>query len=120
MGLMDKFNKGGVPFDIDIAGFTFVDLKSLYKKSPAGEVFKIDGLYINKKSSYGDHPVAILVKEEFLVDLPAHLVEDVKLMLQDPEVIEAIKNGNVGFTIHEYDQKQYKKKCYGIHWEDIA
>lgn len=120
MGFMDKYNKGGIIFDIDISGFTFVDLKSLFKKSPEGEVFKIDGLYINKKSSFGDHPVAILIKEEFLVDLPAHLVEDVKEILQDPEAIEAIKNGKVGFTIHEYDQKQYKKKCYGIHWEDIA
>ena len=120
MGFMDKYNKGGVTFDIDISRFAFVDLKSLFKQYPEGEVFKIDGLYINKKSSFGDHPVAILIKEEFLVDLPAHLVEDVKEILQDPEAIEAIKNGKVGFTIHEYDQKQYKKKCYGIHWEDIA
>lgn len=118
MGLMDKYNKGGITFDIDISGFTFVDLKSLYSKAP-NEVFKFDGLYINKKSSFGDHPVAIMCKEEMLVDLPAHLVEDVKSMLQDQEVIEAIKNGKVGFSIHEYEQKQFKKKCYGIHWEDI-
>ena len=120
MGLMDRYNKGGVTFDIDITNFTFVDLKSLFKKSPEGEVFKIDGLYINKKSSFGDHPVAILAQEELLADLPAHLVEDVKAMLQDSEVVNAIKDGKVGFTIHEYDQKQYRKKCYGIHWEDIA
>ena len=119
MGLMDKYNKGGIIFDIDVSGFTFVDLKSLFKKAPEGEVFKIDGLYINKKSSFGDHPVAMMVQEELLVDLPAHLVDDVKLMIQDPEVVEAIKAGKVGFTIHEYEQKQYKKKCYGIHWEDI-
>lgn len=119
MGLMDKFNKGGVTFDIDINGFNFTDLKSLYQRSK-NELWKIDGLYINKKSSYGDHPVAIMVKEELLIDLPAHLVEDVKLMLQDQEVIEAIKAGRVGFTIHEYEQTRFKKTCYGIHWEDIA
>ena len=50
MGLMDKYNKGGVTFDIDITNFTFVDLKSLFKKSPEGEVFKIDGLYINTEN----------------------------------------------------------------------
>lgn len=119
MGLMDRFNKGGVTFDIDITGFTFVDLKSLFKKSPEGELFKFDGLYINRKSSFGDHPVAILGKEELLVDLPAHLNEDVKIMLQDPEIVSAIKAGKVGFTIHEYEQKKYKRTCYGIHWEDI-
>ncbi len=120
MGFLDKYNKGGVTFDIDIKGFRFVALEDLFKRDGGKTIFGIDGLYINKKSSFGDHPVAILIKEEFLVDLPAHLVDDVKEILQDPEAIENIKNGKVGFTIHEYDQKQYKKKCYGIHWEDIA
>ena len=51
MGLMDKFNKGGVTFDIDINGFTFTDLATLHKNGE-GEIFKIDGLYINKKGIY--------------------------------------------------------------------
>lgn len=120
MGLMDKFNKGGVTFDIDIKGFEFTNLESLSAKSQKGEVFKIDGLYINKKSSFGDHPVAIMVKEELLVDLPAHLNEDVKEILSDPEIVSAIKEGHVGFTIHEYYQERFKRNCYGITWEDIA
>lgn len=118
MGLMDKYNKGGILFDIDITDFTFTDLKSLFEKAP-NEIFKIDGLYINKKSSFGDHPVAIMVKEKLLVDLPSHLVEDVKLMFEDKEVVDAIKAGKVGFTIHQYYQEKYKKDCYGINWEDI-
>lgn len=120
MGLMDKYNKGGVTFDIDIKDFTFVDLKSLSEKFSDGEVFKIDGLYINKKSSFGDHPVAIMVNEKLLADLPAHLNEDVKEILSDPEAVEAIKAGHVGFTIHKYYQEKFKKDCYGIRWEDIA
>lgn len=119
MGLMDKYNKGGVTFDVDISNFTFVDLGTLFKKFPSGKIYRIDGLYINKKSSFGDHPVAIIAKDEMLVDLPAHLIEEVKEILQDPEVVEAINSGKVGFTIHEYEQKKYKKICYGIHWEDI-
>lgn len=120
MGIMDKYNKGGVTFDIDITDFTFADLRSLFEKSKEGEVFKIDGLYINKKSSFGDHPVAIMVKEKLLADLPAHLTEDVKTMLQDEEVVTAIKSGHVGFTIHKYYQEKFKKDCFGIRWEDIA
>ena len=121
MGLMDKFNKGGATFDVDITNFKFVDLATMYKIAGADAVVgPIDGLYINKKSSFGDHPVAIIANDEILVDLPAHLVEDVKAILQDPEVVEAIKAGKVGFSIHEYEQKKYKKLCYGIHWEDIA
>lgn len=120
MGLMDKYNKGGVTFDIDIKEFTFTDLKKLAEKSTEGDVFKIDGLYINKKSSYGDHPVAIMVDWKLLVDLPAHLNEDVMDILSDPDVVEAIKAGHVGFTIHKYYQEKFKKDCYGIRWEDIA
>lgn len=119
MGLMDKYNKGGVLFDIDIKDYVFVDLKSLYEKAPA-EVWKVDGIYINKKSAFGEHPVAICCVDKMLVDLPAHLTEDVKTMLQDEEVVEAINEGKVGFTIHTYYQEKFKKDCYGIHWEDIG
>lgn len=120
MSFLDKYNKGGVTFDIDISGFTFIDLKSLYKKAPQGEVFGIDGMYINKKSSYGDHPVAILGKEELLVDLPSHLTEVVKDMLKDEEIVDGIRAGKVGFTIEEYEQKKFKKTCYGIKWKEIG
>ena len=118
MGLMDKFNKGGVKFDINIEGFNFVSLQELYKKDPS-IIYPVDGLYINKKSDYGDHPVAIVAKDALLVDLPGHATETVKEILNDAEVVDAIKAGKVGFSIHEYEQKRYKKLCYGINWEDI-
>lgn len=114
MGIMDKYNKGGVVFDIDIKDFKFKTLEELFKAKDT--VKWIDGLYINKKSSFGYHPVAIIIKDEMLVDLPSHLTEDVKAILQDPEAVEAIKNGKVGFQIEEYEQKKYKKTCYGIKW----
>lgn len=120
MALMNRFNKGGVKFDVNIEGFTFIDLKSLYEKTTKGEIFTVDGLYINKKSSFGDHPVAILVKDELLVDLPSHMTDTVKEMLQDPEVVNAIKSGQVGFTIDEYTSEKFKKTCYSVIWEDIA
>lgn len=119
MGLMEQFNKGGILFDIDIKDFTFTDLKTLHKNGE-GEIFKIDGLYINKKGVYDNHPVAILAAEKLLVDLPSYLTEDVQKMFTMPEVVEAIKAGKVGFSIHPYRQEQFKKDCYGITWEDIA
>ena len=119
MGLMDKYNKGGVTFEIDIKDFSFVTLETLYKRDNGKTVFPVDGLYINKKSSFGDHPVVISASEKMLVDLPSHMTDDVKEILQDPEVIEAIKIGHVGFTVQEYEQKKFKKTCYGAKWEDI-
>ena len=119
MGVMSKYNKGGVTFEIDIKNFRFVTLEELFARDGGNTIFGIDGLYINKKSSFGDHPVAIVGSEEMLVDLPAHLTEDVKEMFQDPEVIDAIKNNKVGFTVEQYEQKKYKRLCYGIRWEDL-
>ena len=119
MGFIDKYNKGGVTFDIDIKDFSFVTLETLYKRDNGKTVFPVDGIYINKKSFFGDHPVIISIKEKMLIDFPHHITEDAKEILQDPEVIEAIKAGKVGFTVQEYFQKTYKKTCYGIHWEDI-
>ena len=119
MGLMDRYNKGGVTFDVDITDFTFVDLKKLSEKSAAGEIFVINGLYVNTKGNFDDHPVAILSKEKLLVDLPAHLTEDVREMLKDSEVVEAIKGNKVGFTIRTYYLSRFKKDCFGIHWEDV-
>lgn len=119
MGVMSKYNKGNVTFEIDIKNFMFVALEELYKRDGGKTIFGIDGLYINKKSSFGEHPVAIVGEEEMLVDLPSHMTEDVKAILQDPEAVEAIRSGHVGFIVQEYEQKQFKKTCYGIRWEDV-
>lgn len=119
MGLMDKYNKGGVKFDVDIAGFSFVNLESLYARDNGNTVFGIDGLYINKKSSFGDHPVAIVASESILVDLPGFMTDDVKEILRDSEVVEAIRAGKVGFSVQQYESKNFKRICYGIKWEDM-
>lgn len=119
MGIMSKYNKGSVTFQVDITNFSFVTLESLYARDNGKTVFSIDGLYINKKSSFGDHPVAIVAGESILVDLPSYMTEDVREMLKDDEVVEAIKAGIVGFTVEQYEQKKFKKTCYGVRWQDL-
>ena len=122
MGLMSRFNRGGVVFDVNTDGFKYVKLEDLWQglaDNEKDQVFKIDGLYVNTKSSFGAHPVAIMAEQCLLVDLPGHLMEDVKEILETPEVVEAIKAGAVGFTIQQYTDKKFKKLCYSIHWEDI-
>lgn len=119
MGVMSKYNKGNVTFEIDIKNFRFVTLEELFKRDGGNTIFGIDGLYINKKSSFGEHPVAIVGVEEMLVDLPAHMNDDVKDIINDPEAVEAIKAGKVGFIVQQYEQKTFKKLCYGIRWEDL-
>lgn len=114
MGLMNKFNKGGIDWGIDTKDLEYRDLKE-YKE---GDVITIKGLFINKKGNYDDHPVAII--DGALLDLPAHLNDAALEILADNEVVEAIKAGKVGVKIRSYDANKYgKKDCRSVEWIDI-
>ena len=113
-----KFNKEVVRFDFEPSDdFTFRNLEELYKENGKDEVYTVRGMFINTKGRYGDNPV--LVCSEYYVSLPNHLVDVVKEIRSDGELVEDINNGKVGFTIYEYIQPKYNKKCYSINWLDI-
>ena len=118
MNFANKHNKGGVLFQIDISNFKFKSLKELFKED-SHRVFVVNGLYINTKSKFGDHPVAIVSALELLIDLPVYMTDEVKAILSDPEDVQDIKDGKVGFHIETFIDKTYGKTCYGIKWEDV-
>ena len=81
----------------------------------------MDCLYINTKSQYGEAPVAGVadVKEPYMVNLPKHLLDQVRDMLNDTEAIEAIQLGRAGFVIRTYNPKGSNRVCYTVDWVDI-
>ena len=119
MSFADRHNKGGVIFEIDIKDFKFVTLKELYEESKGSTIYGVDGLYVNSKSKYGDHPVIINTSSGILVDLPQHMTEEVKEILKSTEDIEAIKAGKVGFHVETYTDKKFGRECFGIKWDDV-
>lgn len=118
MSFANKHNKGCVLFEIDIKDFKFVRLKELFENEP-GTIYGVDGLYINTKSKFEDHPVIINTALEILIDLPTYMTEEVKSILADPEDVQAIKDGKVGFHIEVFTDKTFRNTCYGIKWEDM-
>lgn len=111
-----KFNKVG--FGIDTTNYKYVKLSDLYnapKNGGAKAVHTINGVYIHK-SQLGESPVIIDVENAVLVNLPAHLTTTMREVLADPEAVEAIKGGKVGYTIYEYES--HRKKCYSIEFVD--
>ena len=118
MSFAEKYNKVNTIFDIDIKNFDFMDGYEFIAKY-GNNIVKIDGLYINKKGMYKDHPVAILVDENKLLDLPAHMTETVKEILSDVESINLIKKGMVGVKAHKYIDTKYNKDCVGFDWCDL-
>lgn len=114
MGVMSKYNKGN-RWNVDTKGFKFMKLSEVYKSD--AEVFPIKGVSVFS-TKYGDSAVAIM--DDKFINLPNHTIEDIRDMVRNDEVVKAIKDGKVGFTIHTYeDAKHNRGLCYGINWVDI-
>lgn len=78
---------------------TYIALKDLYNYD-RNATYKIDALYINTKSKYGDSPV--IQSGEFGVNLPIHRLECIQNLINNSEAVKAINEGLCGFTVYEY------------------
>ena len=109
-----KFNKERL-FNINTAGFDYVNLEDLYNTSKPGTQFKVCGLYIGTKSQF-DPEVPIVALADKYVNLPVHQLAEVQAMLSDRSAIQGIRNGECAFTITKYYQQKYKKDCFKAVW----
>ena len=112
----NSFNK--TSFGIDTADFNYIKLSDIFNDPKNGGeevVHPINGLYVHK-SPLGDSAVIIDAESKKLVNLPSHMGETVREILQDREAIEAIKQGKVGYSIYKYDS--HGKTCYSIMFVD--
>ena len=119
MSFASRHAKGSI-FECNTEGFKYYKLSELFKENGSDQEYQIQGLYINRKSEYGDSPVAITL--DSFVNLPAYMLDEVQEMLRNSEDVDDIKAGKVGFIIEEYEKEIGKKTktCYGIRWIDIA
>lgn len=113
-GLMSRFNHINI-FDVDSRDFKWVDLETLFNTDPDKQ-YTLLGLFV-KGSKFGKEPDAII--DGFKVNLPRHLLDTVNDMLDDNQVIEAIKAGKVGFKIYSYHSSTYNKDAYSVTWLDL-
>lgn len=111
----------GSSFNVNFEGLEFMKLQDLYDQQDPGQaeqtIFPITGLFINKKSKFGPRP--FLSTPNFLADLPAHMLATIEQMIADPEVVEEINDGKIGFQLRTYTSKTYKNLCYTIFFVDI-
>ena len=107
-----ELNKSNYQWKVDGKDFPFKKLSEF----EVGDTFTIRGLYINSKGKYKPHPVAIL--DDVKVDLPEHLTEAIKQILDDPVKCKAVDEGKCGAEVYKYDSSQ-RKDCYSINFIDI-
>jgi hypothetical protein len=117
MGIANKYNKGSkfnftIPQDME-----YKSLHDLFNDYGKDKVFTVRAIFINKKSKFGESP--IIATDMFLVNCPKHMVDSVKEMLIDDDVITAVNNGELGFTVYPYNTKNTSDVCYGLTWVDI-
>ena len=113
-----KFNKKAVKFDFEPGkDFEYKSLKTLYSEYGKGVIYKVNALYINTSGMYGEQPLIVTDKE--YVNLPTHLLETVKEIRDDEDMVNDINNGKVGFEIYEYDSNKNNRKGYSINWVEL-
>ena len=114
MSYATKFNRGSKFTFKPVDDAQYVSLEDLYNKNP-DQIYDVKALYINTKSKFGDAP-CVAIDPVIIVNLPKHLLETVKEMIDDNECVDAINNNEVKFKIYSYKDKTFNKTCYGVEW----
>lgn len=115
MGIANKYNRQGSRFTAEIPeDLHFLKLSELDESDTP---FIILSMWINTKGKYGAHPV--VATPSGLVDFPNSMTETVKEMIKDDEVIEAVNNGKLGFTIRKYHTNKYNRDAYTADFVDL-
>ncbi len=115
-----KFNKfNGFSFlDDTVKGFTYVKLKDRFN-GDTNEVFPINGVIVFKGGNFGDSPVIIDKTINKFINVPLQYADTFREILNDPEAVEAIRNGLVGYRVATYKSKS-GTECYSINFVDVV
>lgn len=114
MSYATKFNKGNKFIFKPSKDAVYLSLEELFNKDPDA-AHPVRALYINTKSKFGDAPV-VVVDSLVMVNLPKHLMDTVKEMINDINCVDAINNGEVSFKVYSYRDTAYNKLCYSVNW----
>lgn len=107
MDFLNKYNNDTF-FDFETPEtHEYKSLRDLYNKD-IDNTYTIRAIFINTKSKFGDHPVAVTDNE--LINLPQHLLKNCQDMINDNEAVHHINEGDVGIEIYEYMSSKYGKQ----------
>ena len=118
MSVLNKYNNNVNRFDFEQE--KNVDYKKLSELFEANvKQLKINSLFINTKGKFGDSPVA--TADGFNINLPTHLLETVKEMIEDEDVVALANQGNLGIEIYQYETKKWGKNysCNFIDFNEL-
>ncbi len=108
-----KFNRGS-GFNVgSTEGYEYRKLEELYKEYGEYVQYPIRALYINE-TKFGESAVA--TTDGYFINLPSHVVRDVKEIIADEDLVNRINEGLVSIEIYEYFSHKYNGTFYGLKW----
>ena len=113
MSIASKYNNGGVNWGIDTSEFEYHSLSELGEEAE----FLVRGLFINTKGKFG--PAPVIISNDSYFNLPGYETDKVKEMLQDPELIDAIRAGKVAAVVRSFTDSKYNKESWTVEWKDL-
>lgn len=111
MGFAKKHAHGS-KFSINTQGFEFKKISEF----PLNTEIIIHGALISKGGKYGDS--ASLILDDCFMNIPKHLVDDVKELLSDADAIAQVEAGKLAISIYEYEDNNGAIQR-SIKWIDI-
>lgn len=108
-----KFNRGSQFNPINTEGYEYRKLEELYKEYGKDVQYPIRALYVNE-TKFGESAVA--TTDGYFINLPSHVVGDVKEIIADEDLVNRINEGLVSIEIYEYFSHKYNSVFYGIRW----
>ena len=112
-----ELNGGGIDWGIESKDFPFKKVSELDQKG----TYVVKGMFINKNKSekelkeYGASVVLIL--DGVLLSCPNHYENAVQSILDDPEKVQAVKDGKCKIGDF-YTYESHGKTCYAFKWID--
>lgn len=114
MSVFSKYRRNmSIDWGVDTSDYPFVKCSEvdLEKKIP------IYGMFITPDSGYGEGAIVIL--EDSLLSLPQRYVNQIKDMMDDNDVVEAIKNSKAAIIVTTFESKKFKKTGYDVEFTEL-
>ena len=98
MSFASKHNKEKL-FNVDTTGMEYMSMMEAFYKYGKDAVYVVGALYINTKGKYDDAPVVAVGADNgdwFMLNLPSHMTDECREILNDADDIAGINAGKVG------------------------
>lgn len=81
-----------------------------------GMKLRVDGMYINTKSKFGDEPIFIVFTGDshYFVHLPKSHLETIKTITSNSEMVAGVNNHECYIEVVSYHSKRFDKVCNDI------